>query len=167
MIERYGNLDSIDPLSYKKAQSVIYNQDCSVLMDSVEVCNFVSEWTFQAVTMKDIVELFQAVTGLDMGEKELIKAAVRIRDMERAYWVREGYTRKDDRMEGKLANQAVPDGPQKGEKIDPVKVEKMLDEYYQMRGWDVETGIPTRKRLLEDGLQDVVEDLEKRGIVLT
>jgi len=167
MIERYGNLDSIDPLSYKKAQSVIYNQDCSVLMDSVEVCNFVSEWTFQAITMKDIVELFQAVTGLDMGEEDLVKAAVRIRDLERCFWVREGYTRKDDRLDGKITNQAVPDGPQKGEKIDKVKVEKMLDEYYQMRGWDIKTGIPTRKKLLEDGLADVVEDLEKRKIKLT
>ena len=88
---------------------------------------------------------------------------MRIRDLERAFWVREGYSRKDDHMEGKLKNEAVPDGPFKGEKMDEVKFEKLLDEYYQLRGWGVKTGTPTREKLIEDGLEDVVADLEKRG----
>ena len=115
----------------------------------------------ETCTLKDAAELFRAVTGMDMGEEDLIRAAVRMRDLERAFWVREGYTRKDDHLQGKISKETVPDGPYKGERIDPEKFEKMLDEYYQLRGWDIRTGIPTREKLLADGLEDVVADLEK------
>jgi len=37
----------------------------------------------------------------------------------------------------------------------------MLDQYYDFRGWDRETGIPTRERLLELGLKDIADDMEK------
>ena len=40
----------------------------------------------------------------------------------------------------------------------------MKDEYYEIRGWDKETGIPTREKLVELGLEDVAEEvLEKAG----
>jgi aldehyde:ferredoxin oxidoreductase len=34
-----------------------------------------------------------------------------------------------------------------------------LDEYYRARGWDVKTGIPTKAKLHELGLDDVAKDL--------
>jgi aldehyde:ferredoxin oxidoreductase len=40
----------------------------------------------------------------------------------------------------------------------------MLDDYYQERGWQVETGIPTREKLVEVGLADIAADLEKKGV---
>jgi aldehyde:ferredoxin oxidoreductase len=39
------------------------------------------------------------------------------------------------------------------------------DEYYSLRGWDVGTGLQTRAKLEELGLKDVVEDLERRGLI--
>jgi aldehyde:ferredoxin oxidoreductase len=42
-------------------------------------------------------------------------------------------------------------------------VEKMFDDYYDERGWDIEKGIPTRKKLEDLDLKDVAIDLEKRG----
>ena len=47
--------------------------------------------------------------------------------------------------------------------FDQEKFSKMLDEYYEVRGWDVETGIPTRETLHELGLDDIAEDLQKRN----
>ncbi len=38
----------------------------------------------------------------------------------------------------------------------------MLDEYYDLRGWD-QNGIPTEKKLKELGLNDVAEDFKKMG----
>jgi aldehyde:ferredoxin oxidoreductase len=35
----------------------------------------------------------------------------------------------------------------------------MLDEYYEARGWDVNTGIPTKEKLQELGLDYVAKDL--------
>jgi aldehyde:ferredoxin oxidoreductase len=37
--------------------------------------------------------------------------------------------------------------------LDEEKFEKMLDEYYELRGWDVKTGLPTRAKLEELGLE--------------
>ena len=65
--------------------------------------------------------------------------------------------------QGKISREAVPDGPYKGERLDPEKFERMLDDYYRARGWDVNTGIPTKETLLRYGLDDVVEDLVKSG----
>ncbi|MFC1926003.1 aldehyde ferredoxin oxidoreductase C-terminal domain-containing protein, partial [Chloroflexota bacterium] len=160
---RFGSPEAFDQLSYNKARAVAYCQDFAIVIDSLDLCKFITDWMFACCTMKDAADLFQAVTGIDMGEEGFIKAAGRIRDLERAYWVREGYTRKDDRLEGKIMNEPVPDGPFKGASLDKAEIEKMLDEFYQLRGWDVKTGIPTREKLLEDGLEDIVADLEKRG----
>lgn len=163
ILEQYGTLDVLDQLSYNKVPQVIYTQDVGAVMDSVDLCLFVTDWTMETTTLKDVAALFPAVTGIDTGEEDLIKAAVRMRDLERAFWVREGYTRKDDYLQGKISKEAVPDGKFKRERMDPAEFERMLDEYYQLRGWDIRTGIPTREKLLEDGLEDVVEDLKKMG----
>jgi aldehyde:ferredoxin oxidoreductase len=36
----------------------------------------------------------------------------------------------------------------------------MLDEYYAERGWDVKTGVPTRAKLVELGLEYVADELK-------
>jgi len=51
----------------------------------------------------------------------------------------------------------------KGEVLETDKFEKMKDDYYVLRGWDIATGIPTRETLEKDGLKDVARDLEKLG----
>lgn len=53
------------------------------------------------------------------------------------------------------------DGHHKGVKLDKNIFEKMKDEYYTLRGWDVQTGVPTRKKLKELGLKDVADKLDK------
>jgi aldehyde:ferredoxin oxidoreductase len=60
---------------------------------------------------------------------------------------------------GKWADEPVPNGPYQGERIDPVKWEQMLDEYYDLRGWN-RSGIPTREKLKSLGLEDVAASLE-------
>jgi len=45
------------------------------------------------------------------------------------------------------------------------KFDKMKDEHYILRDWDVKTGIPTKETLKKFGLDDVAEDLKKRGIL--
>ena len=41
----------------------------------------------------------------------------------------------------------------------------MLDEYYEERGWDVKTGIPTKEKLVALGMADIADNLEKRGFL--
>jgi aldehyde:ferredoxin oxidoreductase len=43
--------------------------------------------------------------------------------------------------------------------IDKVKFEALKDSYYDLRGWDVKTGWPTRAKLEDLGLKDIADEL--------
>jgi aldehyde:ferredoxin oxidoreductase len=93
----------------------------------------------------------------------MLTVAERVHNVERAYSCREGLDRKDDRLIGKWADEPVPNGPHKGERIDPDKWEGMLDEYYQLRGWN-QNGVPTKEKLTALGLDDVALSLEESEV---
>jgi aldehyde:ferredoxin oxidoreductase len=57
----------------------------------------------------------------------------------------------------------MPDGKFKGFQLKRDTLEKMKDEYYRLRGWDVASGIPTRETLVQVGLKEVAEDLDRLG----
>jgi aldehyde:ferredoxin oxidoreductase len=127
-------------------------------------------------------QLLSAVTGKEIGEEELYKVGERIFNLQRAILVRE---RRGGRESDKLpeAFHTVPlraanqnpeclapgkDGEiisRKGAVVDREQFEMMKDEFYQLRGWDVGTGLQTKAKLKELGLEDVVEDLAQRGLV--
>ena len=48
--------------------------------------------------------------------------------------------------------------------LDPDVFDTWIDRYYELKGWNRE-GVPTRKRLQELGLDDVRQDLERRGFL--
>ena len=91
------------------------------------------------------------------------KAAERILNLERAYIVREGIRREDDTLPQRFLEEPLPEecGESAGS---TVELEPMLDEYYQARNWNIDTGIPYKHKLEELGLTDVARDLTKRKI---
>lgn len=159
---RFGE-DVLDPTSYKKAGITIFYQNICTIMDALEICKFVSGWGYQEIYLKEAADLFSAATGMEMDGETLEAAAERIHDLERSFAVREGMTRQDDHIHGKITKESIQTGPYKGETIDPEEFEVMLDEYYELRGWDKETGIPRRDKLEKAGLQDVAEELARLG----
>jgi len=50
-------------------------------------------------------------------------------------------------------------GASKGNVISQEDLKQMLDEYYIARGWDVNTGVPTKEKLLELGLGYVANEI--------
>jgi aldehyde:ferredoxin oxidoreductase len=50
-------------------------------------------------------------------------------------------------------------GASQGNYISKQDLEQMLNEYYAERGWDIETGMPTRGKLVELGLESVADEL--------
>ena len=67
------------------------------------------------------------------------------------YNLREGLTRKDDDLPQRF-KEPLPSGPVKGHKFTDEDLNKMLGEYYALRGWDTE-GVPTPKKLSGLGLE--------------
>ncbi|TEU05193.1 aldehyde ferredoxin oxidoreductase, partial [Candidatus Bathyarchaeota archaeon] len=77
----------------------------------------------------------------------------RIYTIERMFNLREGFSRKDDRLPERYFEEPTPIGLPivRGKKIDRDKFEKMLDEYYALHGWD-ENGVPKKETLEGLGL---------------
>jgi aldehyde:ferredoxin oxidoreductase len=106
-----------------------------------------------AITPADYTEAMSAITGWSFSPEELRNAAQRIWNLTRLFNVREGFSRKDDTLPERLFEEASSKGPSSGQVVDRQAFEKMLDEYYQIVGWDVTTGAPTTKRLEEVGIE--------------
>lgn len=149
-----------------KAALVIWNEHLCAVADALEICKFPTAWLmiFKGLKFKEFAELFSAVTGIDTNEKDMMKVGERIYNLERAYNVREGITRKDDEnLPKRWVEEPLPSGPYKGARIKPEEFKKMLDEYYELRGWNLSAGLPTREKLEELNLKDVADELEKLG----
>jgi len=145
------------------ARAVFDNTYACTLADSLELCKFSTTYLWMEITVKDMADLFGMVTGVKVSEEEMKEKADRILALERAFIVREGITRKDDVFVGRFMDEPIHGSPHDGLAFDREKWEKMLDEYYDLVGWDKETGAPTRARLEALGLKDVADELEKLG----
>lgn len=158
-------------ISPKKAKYVYDYENIYALCDMTGVCKFASEMTLftEGYHMEDFARLLSLATGVNFTEDDLIKAEQRQILLERAYNARRGIRRIDDYpivFYWKLKYNEPH--PRYGKRKLPVTIKEwdsILDEYYKLRGCDLETGIPTRVKLEQLGLKDVANDLAKRGII--
>jgi len=109
-----------------------------------------------------LLGILNAATGWNMTMKEYIQVGERAADLTRAFNAREGLTRKDDQLPRRLM-EPLPDGPFAGKAFTQEMLDSMLDNYYELRGWDKRTGIPTRAKLEAIGLVFAAEELERVG----
>lgn len=144
--EILGSPQKLDPFeTEEKAGWTKTFQDLTAVVDSSGICLFN---TF-AIGAPEILEYLKAATGVKMTLEELMKAGERIWNLERLFNLKAGISGKEDRLPDRLLKEPMPSGPAKG---NVVKLEKMLPEYYELRGWDKE-GVPTKERLKELGLE--------------
>jgi aldehyde:ferredoxin oxidoreductase len=101
----------------------------------------------------------EAVTGLAFTPEEVTRVGERINNLARAFNVREGFKRADDTLPERLMTEPLQNGSSKGQLISREDLNKMLDEYYTVRGWDLGTGVPTRKKLKELNLDYVCNEI--------
>jgi aldehyde:ferredoxin oxidoreductase len=104
-----------------------------ILADSIPCCSF-GRQVFGSID-KNVSSLF----GEDWSFADLKEAGMRIMCQERLFNMREGITRDDDTLPGRLLNEPKPDGPTKGE---VVPLEELKDDYYRALDWDLSTGNP-------------------------
>lgn len=149
-------------------------QDNQCLKNSLTICEFWSSLkNFYNPPGLDLrvfeSRVFSAVTGVDMNTERLAKTGERIWNLRRAVMVkRENRTRKDDVVNEPYFEKAITcfGGSALGQKngpIDRVKFEALKDRYYELRGWDVKTGWPTKAKLEEVNLKDVADELANLG----
>ena len=127
-------------------------QDNRAYVDSLGMCTVVRG----AVGFSDEPkgEIMKAATGYDF-MPELMEIGERIYCLERVILNREGTHRQDDLLPERFTKEKLPDGPTKGRILTEEMYATMLDEYYQVRGWDPD-GVPTEQTLRRLGLKELI-----------
>jgi len=133
----------------EKAANVARHQDWRTVFNALVMC------IFGNVEPQMQVDLINAACGLDWTVEEMMKAGERAWNLKRVINNRMGLTRANDKLPKALLD-PFPDGGSAGFVPD---FKGMLSAYYEVRGWDVETGKPSREKLIELGLDDVENDL--------
>jgi aldehyde:ferredoxin oxidoreductase len=131
-------------------------------------------------------QLLSAVTGREIDEKELNHIAERIFTLYRAILLRESRKGREDdclpefffvEREEFIADVFGMHNPElflpasgdevisrKGKAVDKEKFEKMKDEYYELRGWDIKTGLLKKDTLKKLDLTDIIEPLKEKAV---
>lgn len=146
-----------DPFAEEPAQvKVLVDQENALtFFDLAGCCKFMG----LLLKAEEWVDLVANATGWDFDVNDFRKTGERVYNLVRAYNVREGLTRADDVLPDRLHDEPLPEGPGKGMVISREGFNAYLDTYYDLRGWDKATGKPTREKLSELGLEDVVDDV--------
>jgi len=144
-----------------KPQYIVDVNHLNILTDSMIVCHLAEAIWGPTEIKQHVVDILNAVTGMDLTLDQAKETAERIWNVIRAFGVREGQRRKDDSLPKRFLSEPIPEGPSKGMVVTGEVLEKMKDEYYDIRGWDRATGIPTSQRLLKLDLPDIANDMRK------
>ncbi len=131
-----------------KGELTKWNQDIrTATTDAPTMCAFILDMAVVGIAAQNTADLMEAVTGISYTPDDILMVGERINNLARAFNVREGFTRADDTLPERLMNEPIPGGASKGHSISKEELKQMLDEYYTVRGWDVETGSPMREKL--------------------
>jgi len=120
--------------------------------DSLGVCLFNTRMNVPLLS-----QAVSAVTGWGFTSNEAMTAGLRIANVLRAFNIRHGLTPSLEYPSDRYGSTPV-DGPAKGKSIMPYW-EQMLDNYYELMGWDRATGKPLPHTLEDLGLDDIARDL--------
>jgi len=132
-----------------KGRIVKILQDALIMPDILGVCKF---YMYMGVTLEHYAKLLSALTGLNFNGSDLLKIGERINNLQRLFNIREGFRKKDDNFSERAKQRPLFGVYQSEDRCVIKNYEGMLQEYYQTRGWDAETGIPTAKKLQELGI---------------
>jgi aldehyde:ferredoxin oxidoreductase len=185
----WGGAAAADFSAYEgKALAAKKIQDRAYAKESLILCDFL--WPIIWVrfaenhtgdpTMESRV--LSAITGKEIDEAGLSKIGERIFNLQRAILLRQGWGgRQADRLMDYLHEEPLQDvffNPdclvpgrdgeivsRKGTVIKIADFEKLKSEYYELRGWEVESGLPTETKLRDLELGDVAADLKARDLL--
>jgi aldehyde:ferredoxin oxidoreductase len=143
-----------------KPYQVMWHENCYMGVDSLGICKY--HTTFLGATLPNFEDWTRVIyynTGLEFTAEELWEITERCNNLERMFNLREGLQR-DDLRKGDTLNHRYFDEPCRrgapdviGAKLDREKFKKMIDEFYEHRGWD-KNGVPKPERLKQLGLDN-------------
>jgi aldehyde:ferredoxin oxidoreductase len=140
-----------------KGKMVAWSENWVTIGDIMGICKFA--WyrsrNFPMLIQRGLElvnEIFTASTGLPMTSEELYTCGERVYNVEKLFNLREGFGREGDYPPPRFFEEEMADGPAKGARLNREEYDRLLDDYYEARGWDKTTGEPTPGKLRSLGL---------------
>ncbi|HOR00903.1 MAG TPA: aldehyde ferredoxin oxidoreductase family protein [Anaerolineae bacterium] len=140
-----------DAVTPDKAAKVIELQHVRPLFDSLGACRL--QWVELSLDLGHYAPIIEAITGVKRTWQELLTISERAWNLTRLYWLREvpGFGRAWDAPPERVWREPVAGGPTAGAQMAREDIERLLDMYYEQRGWDSD-GRPTPAKLAQLGL---------------
>lgn len=161
-VKRYGEQylpEIVDGIQTKyKAMIVKDGEDFGTVIDSIGICKFGTFFP-PALYWDRIATALSLITGFNIDVPKLKMIGERIVNLQRMFNVREGITRKDDTQPRRLLEEKSPSPGRAFGHVVYMKV--MLDDYYHLRSWDTETGIPSDSKLSQLSLKYTIPIAKK------
>jgi aldehyde:ferredoxin oxidoreductase len=130
---RFGTEKAADRLEEEgKAALVSYSEKIALLTDCLTMCKNIG-LCMDILNLERISSLLKAGTGLDYTPEYLDKILADAIDLDHDFNRRLGMTKKDDTLPDRFTKEPLSEGPTKGATVD---IQKMVDEYYKIHGWD-------------------------------
>jgi len=148
-----------------KAKTVTYLEQLMRACNCLGICILNTTYLdVELIDLPQLAELYSAATGWETSLEDLKYKMRRQLNLEKAFNLRHtSFDRKDDMPTPRDMSEPIPKGRLAGWKMDEGQYNRMLDEYYDLHGWDRETSFPKRETLLSLDLEYVAGDLDKIG----
>jgi aldehyde:ferredoxin oxidoreductase len=146
-------------------EAVFWQVKAKEIEDMIGICNYMGTYFgVRALEPSDYADLTRAALGIDISTDEFMRLGQAAYTLEKAFnTIHVGFTREDDYPPRRFVEEPVDRGPFAGFKCDQDKWDEMLDRFYQLNGWDVQSGLQTRAGLEDLGLSDIADKLEATG----
>ncbi len=133
----------------KKAAIVVEQQNDLAALDTLVKCDF-AQYGIERPTYLD---LLAAAAGRRLSVEDLNILGERVWNQVRLFNIREGFSRKEDAIPKRFMTDPLPSGPRAGHRITPADMDRLVSDYYALRGWD-ENGKPRPETLERLGLAE-------------
>lgn len=162
-----GGPESADLQGYSGKAALVHDLGMVIgVSDIVGSCKWHTKFAGMDITVTEYAAALSAGLGREVTAEDLMTASLRTRNVERALECKMGRRRDNDTIPAREFDRPVSRGPWKGKvSVSRDKLEMMKTDYYTIRGWDIETGIPYKETLLDYGLDDIAADLDALGIL--
>lgn len=143
-----------------KALLTVWSENLVGLFNSLVTCMFCATGQYLLVGVGPTIfsKILDHITGCETSYDELMRVGERLFNAQRLLNYRlKHWDRKDDRFADRSAYEPAQRGIWKGHTI---PWEKLLNEYYKLRGWS-DQGLPTLEKLKELGIEDMASALQE------
>lgn len=167
--QQFFGIPTLRPDSFEgKEKVVIWAEDSRVIGDTVPSCAFMGKVFGQGlkrgIGMEDYAGALTALTGVKYDPDQLYDLGKKIYTLQMAYNAREGLRREHFKLPARLF-EPIKGGPHDGFQFPRDKYEALLDRYFEARGFDPKTALPTRKGLKNVGLSLIADEMAKLGLL--